>query len=218
MTSQANPGPAPSSDGPPPGDRPSGDSPSGGSPPASASRVAGTLGMWLFLGSLSVLFMASMAGYLVVRSRAASWPPPDMPRLPWGLWVGTGVLLVSGVTMHMALRAVRRDDQGTLIGAMMITTLLGVVFVAVQAMNWGWLIWIQRASLDSGLYLFTFFLLTGLHAAHVLGGLAYLGRVTAKSFQGRYSSAWHPGVRYASMYWHFLEVVWIVMFVLLFLV
>jgi cytochrome c oxidase subunit 3 len=189
-----------------------------GPAPAGGGVSVGPLGMWLFLASLAVLFAASMAAYLVIRSRADAWPPPDMPPLPTGLWVATAILLISGLTVHWAVRAARRDDQGTLIGAMLVTTLLGVVFLAVQIMNWGWLIWIQRASFDSGLYMGSFFLLTGLHALHVVGGLIYLAMVTARCFHGRYSSAYYPGVRYSAMYWHFLDAVWIVMFVLVFLI
>jgi heme/copper-type cytochrome/quinol oxidase subunit 3 len=66
--------------------------------------------------------------------------------------------------------------------------------------------------------MFTFYLLTGLHALHVIGGMVLLGAVTAKAFAGRYSATYHPGVTYAAMYWHFLDVVWLVMFVLIFLI
>ena len=185
--------------------------------PTADARGAGTLGMTLFLVSLSILFAASLAGYLVVRARAVAWPPPDMPRLPAGLWVSTIIILVSSGTIQFALASARRDRAGALIGAMLITTLLGVVFLFSQAVNWGWLIWIQHATPRSGMYLFTFYALTGLHALHVIGGLVLLTVVTARAFRGRYSSAFHPGVRYSAMYWHFLDVVWLVMFVLLFL-
>jgi cytochrome c oxidase subunit 3 len=182
-----------------------------------ASPGAGTMGMWLLILSLSILFAASIGGYLVVRSRAEAWPPPGMPALPSGLWVSTIVILISSGTIQAALVSARRNLYGLLIGAMLVTTLLGLVFLASQAVNWAWLISI-RATAATGLYMFTFYLLTGLHAAHVMGGLVLLTTVTVKSFRGRYTAAYHPGVKYAAMYWHFLDVVWVVMFVLLFLV
>jgi len=181
-----------------------------------APRGAGVLGMALFLLTLTVLFAASIAGYLVVRSRAEAWPPADMPELPAGLWVSTLVILASSGTMHGALLSVRRNAYGALIGCMLITTLLGVAFLVSQAANWLWLIGIH-ATARTGLYMFMFYALTGLHGLHVIGGLALLGTVTARAFLGRYTAEHHPGVTYATMYWHFLDVVWLVMFVLLFL-
>jgi cytochrome c oxidase subunit 3 len=182
-----------------------------------AARISGTFGMMVFLLSLSVLFLASIIGYLVVRSRAAEWPPPGSPKLPAGLWVSTVIILVSSGTIQSALNSVRRNRLGALIGFMLMTLLLAVVFLVSQAVNWAWLMSIQ-ATTQAELYLFTFYLLTGLHAAHVIGGVVLLSVVTAKAFRGAYSPQHHPGVRYAAMYWHFLDGVWLVMFVLLFLV
>ncbi len=188
--------------------------------PAVGGRTAaglGTFGMALFLLSLSILFAASLIGYLVVRARAQVWPPPGMPHLPRGLWVSTITLLVSSGTMHAALRAIRHGNAGALIGAMLITTLLGVVFLVSQALNWAWLIAIQ-ATASTGLYMFTFYLLTGLHGAHVLGGLVPLSVVTVRAFRGGYTPADHQGVKLVGMYWHFLDVVWLIMFTLMFLI
>lgn len=184
---------------------------------APAPKGAGSFGMMVFLLSLSVLFLASIIGYLVVRSRAAEWPPPGSPKLPAGLWVSTVIILLSSGTIQAALHSVRRNRLGALIGLMLITVLLAVVFLVSQAVNWAWLMGIQ-ATTQAELYLFTFYLLTGLHAAHVIGGVVLLAVVNAKTFRGAYSPQYHPGVRYAAMYWHFLDGVWLVMFVLLFLV
>jgi cytochrome c oxidase subunit 3 len=173
--------------------------------------------MWIFLASLAVLFAASVAAYLVVRARAEVWPPPDMPALPRGLWVSTVVILISSGTIQGALASIRRGRYGALIGLLLITTLLGLVFLVSQAVNWAWLISLQ-ATASAGLYMFTFYMLTALHGLHVIGGLGLLVVVTAKAFVGRYSAGDHTGVRHAAMYWHFLDGVWLVMFVLLFLV
>jgi cytochrome c oxidase subunit 3 len=172
--------------------------------------------MALFLLSLSILFLASIIGYLIVRARADVWPPPGMPHLPRGLWVSTIVLLISSGTMHAALTAIRRGNAGALIGTMLITTLLGVVFLVSQVINWAWLIAIH-ATAGKDLYLFLFYLLTGLHGAHVIGGLIALTVVTVKAFRGRYTAADHGGVKLTAIYWHFLDVVWLVMFVVMFL-
>ena len=91
---------------------------------------------------------------------------------------------------------------------------LGVIFVLLQTANWYGLA-LREVTARTNLYAFTFFMLTGLHAAHVVGGLIPLGVVLAKSVRGRYGSGYHPGVRYMAMYWHFLDVVWIVLFAVL---
>jgi cytochrome c oxidase subunit 3 len=208
--------------------------PSSSSPAPAASDRVGSFGMWLFLTSLGILFAASIAGYLVVRSRAVEWPPPEMPELPAGLWVSTIVILISSVTIQIAWNGVRKGRQGALIGGMLITCLLAVVFLVTQVANWAWLVSLnatfERASAmaaeaptgsplkSAPMYLFTFYLLTGLHALHVIGGLVLLFVVAARSFRGFYSAGRHFGVRFAATYWHFLDAVWLIMFVLMFLV
>jgi len=197
-----------------------GDDRSGSDPASSADESTlgtGTLGMTVLLASLSMLFAASLVGYLVIRARAEAWPPPDAPGLPVGLWISTILIVVSSGTIHGALHSVKRDRFGALVGLLMITTLVGVCFLVSQVANWAWLIAVT-SQVQTGLYLFTFYLLTGLHAAHVIGGLILLAVVTARAFRGCYSSGFHAGVTYTAMYWHFLDVVWLVMFVAMFLV
>jgi cytochrome c oxidase subunit III len=175
---------------------------------------AGKLGMTLFLAALSVLFAASITGYLVVRSRAAVWPPPGMPRLPSGLWISTLIILLSSATVETALRAARGGRQASLRRAILMTLILGVAFLVSQTINWSGLISV-RFTAQANLYAFTFYMLTGLHAAHVIGGLIPLGIVTRNAYAGRYSPDRSEGVLYVRMYWHFLAAVWLVMFVLL---
>jgi cytochrome c oxidase subunit 3 len=179
-----------------------------------APLATGRMGMKVLVLALSMLFGASLIGYMVVRLRAPSWPPPGMPRLPDALWLSTVIIVISSFTMQSAVRAARNDRQGMLRTAMFLTTLLGVLFLLSQTVNWFSL---AAASLTAGtnLYGFTFYVLTGLHAAHVIGGVIPLAVVSVRAWQGRYSAAFHPGVEYCAIYWHFLAVVWLVMFTLL---
>ncbi|MBM3286565.1 MAG: heme-copper oxidase subunit III [Candidatus Eisenbacteria bacterium] len=172
---------------------------------------AGRLGMWLLIASLSILFVASLIGYLAVRARAEQWPPPGLPPLPSGLWISTVIILLCSLAIETALRAVRRQSQGPFLRALLATFLLGIVFLASQALNWSGLIAAHAAS-HANLYTFTFFMLTGLHAAHVIGGLIPLGIVLRRACSGRYTAERHAGVGYCQMYWHFLGAVWLVMF------
>jgi cytochrome c oxidase subunit 3 len=95
-----------------------------------------------------------------------------------------------------------------------LTFVFGVLFLANQAWNWSSLV-AANMTAKVNLYGFTFYLLTGLHAAHVIGGLIPLGIVALRARAGRYSPAAYGGVEYTRMYWHFLGGVWIAMFVLL---
>jgi cytochrome c oxidase subunit 3 len=181
---------------------------------APAPIDAGRLGMKILVLALSMLFGASILGYLVIRSRAPAWPPPGMPRLPGTLWISTLIIVVSSVTMQWAVRTARADRPRRLRAAMLATTVLAVAFLVSQTLNWFTL---AAGSLTAAtnLYGFTFYVLTGLHAAHVIGGVIPLAVVTSRSWQGRYSATFHPGVEYCAIYWHFLAVVWLVMFALL---
>jgi len=182
---------------------------------AARSEAAGKLGMILFLVALGMLFSASMVGYLVVRLRAPNWPPAGSPRLPGGLWISTLILLLSSLTMHRAGRSARGGERERLRGWLLVTGCLGAAFLASQILNWLHLIRVQNLPASANLYAFTFYMLSGLHGAHVLGGLIPLGIVTSRAHRGRYTAGAHAGVRYLAMYWHFLDCVWLVMFTVL---
>jgi len=172
---------------------------------------AGVLGMWIFLATLTVLFLAAIVGYLIVRLKAADWPPPGLPRLPAGLWLATPILLAGSVTIHRALRLMRAGERTASARWVGATLGLAFLFLGVQAWNWWGLISL-RLTASSNLYGFTFFMLTGLHAAHVVGGVVLLSIVFARARAGRYGSGHHPGVTYAAMYWHFLDAIWLLLF------
>lgn len=179
-----------------------------------ADQVAGgtgALGVAIFLISLSVLFVASLVGYFVIRLQSEAWPPPGTPDLPSGLWWSTLLILISSITIQGAVFAVRADRLYLMRALLFVTTLLGFGFLVCQGLNWRNLLQSQVPPTAS-LYAYTFYTLTGLHAAHVIGGLIHLTVVTVKAFRGKYWSLFHPGVRYAAMYWHFLDVVWIILF------
>ncbi|MEZ4648573.1 MAG: cytochrome c oxidase subunit 3 [Candidatus Eisenbacteria bacterium] len=176
----------------------------------------GTFGFVLLLISLAVLFFSTMLGYAYVRWNAPEWPPPGMPPLPRTLWLSTLLIIVCSVTVQHAVRAVRRDDSGGLRASLVATWILGAFFLVLQTMNY---MSLASANLTAktNLYGFTFYMLTFLHAVHVIGGLIPLAIVTRRAFEGRYSSFYHPGVRYQAMYWHFLDLIWIFIFVVLML-
>ena len=173
---------------------------------------AGTFGMALLLVSLTMLFLASIAAFLIIRVRSAHWPPPGFPPIPNSLWFSTAVILCASVTIQMAVNAIRRDDEMRLRRYLWATFYVGIAFLLLQTFNWIEFYMELRGLRIEGAYMGMFYVLTGLHAAHVLGGLIPLGVVIAKARRGAYSRNFYPGVRYSALYWHFLDIVWLVLF------
>jgi cytochrome c oxidase subunit 3 len=182
---------------------------------------AGRFGMVLFLVSLGVLFAATVVGLVVIRVQLTQkdlWPD-DLPGLPVTLWIGTLVILASGGTMQWALVAARRDDAKALRRALNLTTALGVAFLVIQAGSWLWWSGAVSARWSESeafrLALTGFYVLSGLHALHVIGGIAALITTSVRAIRGRYTSRNHAGLRYCAMYWHFLDALWLVLFAIL---
>lgn len=179
-----------------------------------------TIAMWLFLVALAMLFAASMLGYVMIRTgwfgNQAS-PPPERGalKMPLSLWVSTLTILLASITMHLGVSAVRREKQGLLKGYLIATLALSVAFILVQAPSLFIVLSDHHRLIASGsgnrLYGLVFFLVL-VHALHVIGGLIYLLMVMMKAYAGKYDHEHYIGVRHAALYWHFLDVVWIVMF------
>lgn len=186
-------------------------------PPATpAGLSSGRLIMLLFLASLGMGFAAVLVFYFVMRSRAAVWPPPGTPPLPAGLWLSTVLLIGTSASLLVARHSLRQERAPAAARALLIALLAGLAFLFSQIANW-WLAWAANLPPGRNMFSITFYLLTGLHAAHIIGGLVPLAVVTARALRGRYSAAHHAGVTYCAMYWHFLDAVWLVIFAALLL-
>lgn len=177
----------------------------------SFSMSQGQLGMILFLASLGVLFAATIIAYVVTRMNNPVWRTAEMPGLPWGLWGTTAVMFAQGASMSWATRAIRANKQLALERALWWSLGLGVLFIAGQALNWHEMQATRLGQASKNLYVFTFYMLTGVHALHILGGLVPLGIVLQRTRQREYSSSRHEGVKFCAQYWHFLGVVWLVL-------
>ena len=172
--------------------------------------------MWIFLAALGVVFASTIVGYLAVRiDNGADFVPIDAPRPPAILLASTVLLLISSVTMQRALRFGRSGDprQG---GMMLATTALAVAFLVIQLVAWRQLLSENLGPTDN-LYGWTFYVLTALHAAHVVGGLPPLVITTWRASKGLYGPMDHRGITYTAMYWHFLDAVWLVLYATLWL-
>ena len=175
---------------------------------------AGVFGMWLFLVTLGVLFVATILAYLVVRLNpdpAEPFLPEDAPALPRTLLVSTFALVLASGAMHATVRAARAGRARAVARAAGVSLALAVAFLALQ--GWAWLeLWRQQLRIQDSLYAWTFYVLTGLHAAHVIGGLVPLAVVWLRARRGRYADGRADGVVYCAMYWHFLDAVWLALY------
>jgi len=183
------------------------------------------MGMFIFIVSLGILFAASIVGYAVVRIESSNWPQ-DLPAMPWTLLLSTLILITSSVSVQQALNRARAGQLDGASQRMMVTLALGTVFLVLQVVAWwGWLSQIHDQWETSQAYrwaLASFYVLTGVHALHVLGGLIPMA-IAAKRIKRRSSQSnapaptVHPyaGIYYCAMYWHFLGGVWIVLYLTL---
>ena len=174
------------------------------------------LGMWLFLGSEAVFFTLLILAYVFYRSRwvdGDNGPTADI--LPFGPTVFFSIcLFASSATIWLAERSLRRGRHGGMRLWLGITILLGVVFLFGQAREYQNL-FEENVTISTGLFGTTFFTLTGFHGLHVLVGLIALAIIWALSggIRGPHSSA----LESTSVYWHFVDVVWIAVFSVVYL-
>jgi len=173
--------------------------------------------MWLFLASEAMFFAGLIAAYLVLRLAGSQWPVvADVLNVP--LVAGnTFILIVSSVTMVFAFGAIESGDQRRLRQYLIATAVLGSVFLSIQAVEWRELL-AEGTTASTSLFGSTFFTLTGFHGLHVLGGVLFMLYVIARAFQGRYTQDEHGGVELMGLYWHFVDVVWIFLFTIVYLV
>jgi heme/copper-type cytochrome/quinol oxidase subunit 3 len=176
----------------------------------------GLFGMWLFMAALTMLFGATILGYVIIRFDQSSGPPLGSVHLPWQLWLSTAVILTSSFTIQRALQNVRAERQTRFTNSLMLTLLLGIGFLLLQGPALAGLLTQRFAgeSASTALYGFVFSLIL-LHALHLVGGLIPLTVVTVKAHHYRYDHESHGPIQYMTMYWHYLGGVWIVMFFVL---
>ena len=181
--------------------------------PNISSRVeAQFLGMLLFIISEIMLFGAFFTAYFFVRVvNEAPWFPFDGFELPVGIaGVNTAILLSSSFTMHWALEAIRRNNHRGLQMGLALTWLLGATFLFVQINEY---IHIGFSARD-GAFGSIFYGLTGLHGAHVFVGLMLLTFANIRAWRGHFGTAAkdHLGVEVPGIYWHFVDVMWIIVY------
>ena len=183
------------------------------------------LGMLLFITSEVMFFSGLFAAYFSVRANATIWPPimPDtlppeqyhVDMLPFVL-PATILLIISSLTCQWGIWAIRQDDRTRFVRAFAVTAILGGTFLVMQCIDY-YMLGQEGVTLSSGTFGTTYFTLTGFHMAHVFGGVVMLSVVLYRGMAGQFSARHHDAAEAASLYWHFVDVVWILLFSLLYL-
>ena len=192
----------------------------------SLTDTLGKLGMWMFLAGDAMGFGALIVGYGALRIYSANWPQPsNVLGIPLTAFM-TFVLICSSVTMVKGLSAIQHGDQAGLRLFLLLTILGGSIFLGLQAYEWTHLIsspphgkgvGISGNPYGAAQFGTTFFVLTGFHGMHVTGGVIYLLTLLIRSLFGKYSAAHYHPIEIAGLYWHFVDLVWILIFTFVYL-
>ena len=173
--------------------------------------------MWIFLGSDCMFFGSLIATYLLYRGKSLVGPyPHEVFNIPFTS-ISAFVLLMSSLTMVLALSAIHRGDMRGLKVWLLATALLGTVFLGGQFFEFNTFVH-QGLTLKTNLFGTTFFVLTGFHGAHVTVGVIILLSFYVVAARGRLKPEQHLNIELAGLYWDFVDVVWIVIFTVVYLV
>ena len=173
--------------------------------------------MWVFLSSDCLFFGSLIATYMVYRGQSLVGPyPVDIIDVPITT-ISTFVLLCSSFAMVRALAATNEDRQGAIIFWLLMTAFLGAIFIGFQVYEFN-LFKTEGLRIDTNLFGTTFFTLTGFHGAHVTLGIVWLLGLAWVAKKGRLGPKTALDVELAGLYWHFVDIVWIVIFTLLYLI
>jgi cytochrome c oxidase subunit III len=175
-----------------------------------SSRIdARVLGMLLFIASEIMLFGSFFTAYFFVRVSAHEpWPPPGFHLPVFVAGVNTAILVTSSFSIHWALQSIKRGNRAGMKAGLVLTFLMGLTFLLTQAIEYAR---VGFAPHDNA-FGTIFFCLTGLHGAHVFVGLTILLFMTIRAFRGHFSAEEHHGVEIGGIYWHFVDVMWIVVY------
>jgi cytochrome c oxidase subunit 3 len=172
-------------------------------------------GVVVFLVAESMIFLGLFTAFMIYRAIMPTWPPEGTPELELLLpGINTIVLISSSFVMHRGDTAIKKNDVAGMRFWYMITAIMGAAFLAGQAYEYAHL----EFGLTTNVFASSFYVLTGFHGLHVTVGLLLILAVLWRSQKtSHYSDKEHFGVEAAELYWHFVDVVWIILFTLVYL-
>jgi len=167
--------------------------------------------MWLFLLSVVMIFASLTSGY-IVRKAEGNWVDFELPPI---FWVTSIILVLSSVTHHIAFNQAKKDNLDQVKGWMIITSLLGILFLITQFYAWVYLVGINVYFVGNNVAGSFLYVLTGLHALHLLSAIIFVLVITYKTFHFKVHSKNILGIELSTTYWHFLDALWIYLFAFL---
>ncbi len=176
----------------------------------------GKLGMWLFLLMDGLSFATILIGAAYLRANGAPWPKPGEELNVPLTAVNTTILMFSSLTMMLALAAVREDRQQAFKAFLWVTLGLGAAFLCIQAYEYTHLI-MEGFKTGKSIYAGCFYGATGYHGVHVLSGLVFMAYVLAGALKGKWHSGNYGRVETLTLYWHFVDLMWILVFTVVYL-
>jgi len=193
-------------------------------------KESAKLGLWIFLVTEVLLFGGLFVAYGVFRA----WNPEMFYNAHRSLNVFLGalntvILISSSVTMALAIRSIQLDDQPKTVRFLIATIILAAAFLVVKYFEYNHKIHLGQLpgkfytfrgieGTNPHLFFTIYFAMTGLHALHIIGGMSVLIWLTLKTSRGRFSAEYYTPVELAGLYWHFVDLVWIYLFPLLYLI
>jgi cytochrome c oxidase subunit 3 len=164
--------------------------------------------LWVGMASIIMMFAGLTSAY-IVKSNQANWVVVETPIY---FWISTGAIILSSLTMLMAVRAFKQRDMSKYRGLILTTTVLGSLFVILQwqGFQWMWENGVRFKGAGAGQFLY---IIAGLHALHVIAGIIALISITAKAFFGKTKTYNAVPVEMMSTYWHFVDFLWIYLLV-----
>jgi heme/copper-type cytochrome/quinol oxidase subunit 3 len=177
-------------------------------------RSTGWWGMVLAIATEATLFGSLLSAYFYLRFNSETWPPAGVPLPELRLAsIGTAVLVSSSVVLVGVEAAARRGRVARVRFGLLLTTVLGVVFLVIQGFEYA----SKGFGISDHAYGSAYYAITGLHSAHVVAGLLMLGFIQVRAWTGQLDADRHQGLQNAAVYWHFVDVVWIAVFSSLYL-
>jgi cytochrome c oxidase subunit 3 len=189
----------------------------GGSEDERFSGSSYRIGMWVALAAVAMMFTALTSAYIVRAGTSNDWQPISMPRM---LWFSTGLIFLSSITFEIARRSLKRGSTGLYKRWLLLTVVLGLGFLATQFLAWRELV-AQGIYLSSNPHSSFFYLLTGAHGVHLLGGILALDYLLLRSLrkpnENHGIARRQAAADAVALYWHFMDGLWVYLFLLLFL-
>jgi cytochrome c oxidase subunit 3 len=179
---------------------------------------SGKLGMWIFLAADAMTFGAAIVAYGTLRYNNVNWPNPADYLGITTTAIMTFILICSSVTMVEAISGVQHGSQSKFKFFLFLTIVGGITFLIMQAFEWHHLLIERGMSIHRDLFDATFFILTGFHGCHVFGGVIYNLVIWIRGLMGKIPQSKAGLVEIAGLYWHFVDLVWILIFTFIYLI